>query len=123
MRDQARTDFGQRLFSSRKAAHLSQEKLAEAAGLSQSAVAELERVGQGSSSVTLLARACNVDPHWLATGEGDRMPAFCPLTRDIIRGIAALKPDQLAKLEAQLRIQLDLAPANVEPLRRVGNGA
>lgn len=63
-----RTDFGQRLYDSRRKACLTQAQLAKAVGISQAAVAEMEKIGRGSAYVIDLARACNIDPGWLATG-------------------------------------------------------
>lgn len=87
---------------------MSQMRLAELAGLSQSNIAELESIGQGTAAVTRLAMVLGVDAHWLATGEGDRLPECCRLPADLLAAISRLPTDQLARLEAQLRIQLDV---------------
>jgi len=108
MPNRPRTDFGKRLRDARKAAQLSQVQLGQLAGLSQSNVAELESVGQGSAAVTRLAAALKVDAHWLATGEGQKEPLMCPLSPDLASAIARLPADHLRRLEAQLRVQLDV---------------
>lgn len=65
-----RTPFGERLYTARKYAKLSQGELARQVGLSQSALAESEKIGQGSTKTLQLAAATGVDPQWLATGLG-----------------------------------------------------
>lgn len=65
-----RTPFGERLLAARKHSKLSQEELAKRVGLSQSALAEAERTGQGSTKTLQIAAATGVDPQWLATGLG-----------------------------------------------------
>lgn len=76
MRNVDRSEFGARLYTTRKEAGLSQQDLADAAGLSQSNIAELEKSGQGSAAITKLARRLGVDPHWLAYGEGEKTPSY-----------------------------------------------
>lgn len=87
------------------------------AELSQSTISELEASGQGSPAVTRMALALGVDAHWLATGEGQREPLSCPLSPEVQRAISKLTRDDLMRLEAQLRVQLDLPP------QILGNGA
>lgn len=65
-----RTPFGERLLAARKYSKLSQEELAKRVGLSQSALAESEKTGQGSTKILQIAAATGVDPKWLATGQG-----------------------------------------------------
>lgn len=110
MRESPRTDFGRRLKECREDAGLSQPALAKLVDLSQSNISELESSGQGSAAVTKLAIALSVDAHWLATGEGPREPLSCPLSIEVQQTIGRLNPAALAKLEAQLRVQLDLPP-------------
>lgn len=76
MRNVDRSEFGARLYETRKEAGLSQQDLADAAGLSQSNIAELEKSGQGSAAITKLAKRLRVDPHWLAYGEGEKTPSY-----------------------------------------------
>lgn len=117
MRESPRTDFGRRLRECREAAGLSQPALGKLVELSQSTISELEASGHGSPAVTRMARALRVDAHWLATGEGQREPLSCPLSSAVQHTISKLPHDQLARLEAQLRVQLDL------PAQNLGNGA
>lgn len=66
-------EFKDRLKSARKDAKLSQGELAQAAGITQTSVSDLERGKSASSThVVELAKACAVDPMWLATGKGLR---------------------------------------------------
>lgn len=67
-----RTDFGERLMEARKAAKLTQSQLAKKVGMSQSALAEAEKTGQGSQYLAQLAQAMGVNPVWLATGKGGK---------------------------------------------------
>lgn len=67
-----RTPFGERLFDARKSAKLTQKELASKVGMSQSALAEAEKTGQGSQYLAQLARALGVQSIWLATGKGPR---------------------------------------------------
>lgn len=76
MREISRTDFGKRLYDSRKAAKLTQSALAEKVGISQGTLAELEKIGQGSAYTPQLAKACGVSPDWLASGASDAAPAW-----------------------------------------------
>ena len=65
-----RTAYGQRLFTARRNAKLSQAALAGRVGTTQSNVAELERSGQGSAYTPLFAEVCAVSALWLAEGKG-----------------------------------------------------
>lgn len=89
---------------------MSQAKLAKLVGLAQATVAELEKVGQGSPAVTKMGRVLHVDAHWLATGEGRKEPLSCPLSVEVQQAISRLTTEALARLENQLRVQLDLPP-------------
>lgn len=51
-------------------AGLTQKDLVQKTGLSQSTVASAINRGSGSSHTALFAKVCNVNAHWLATGEG-----------------------------------------------------
>jgi len=66
-----RSEFGMRLHASRRRAGLSQAALAAKVGMSQSTLAEAETIAQGSAKTSQLALATGVDPHWLATGQGE----------------------------------------------------
>lgn len=69
MREIARTPYGERLYAARKKhAKISQQALAEAAGTTQSNIAELEISGQGSSYTAQFALKLGVRVEWLATG-------------------------------------------------------
>ena len=66
--------FGERVRTAREARGWSQKELGRRVGISQQAVAKLERKGQGSSRVLGLAAALQVSPEWLQFGTGDRDP-------------------------------------------------
>lgn len=70
--------FGQRLRRTRKSLGLSQDALAQACGLSQTTISDIERDrNETSRDATAIARALNVSPDWLADGIGspDARPA------------------------------------------------
>lgn len=67
------TEFGERLRAARKHAGLTQAELAVRTGIAQSTISTAERMGNGSSDTPIYAKACGVDPHWLATGDGDML--------------------------------------------------
>lgn len=63
---------GQRLKMARKQAQMTQHQLAAAAKVAQSAIGNIEAGSRGfGSSVIQIARALNVSPDWLATGDGE----------------------------------------------------
>jgi len=67
------TEYGKRLKLARKHAGLTQKELAPMSGMSQSNLSELETISHRSGYTTQLAQACGVDPHWLATGDGEML--------------------------------------------------
>lgn len=67
------TDFGKRLKAARDFAGLTQEELAQKAGMAQSTLATAEMKGAGSRKTPQLAAVCGVDAHWLATGMGEML--------------------------------------------------
>jgi len=73
MKHVERTPFGERLLAARTHARLTQPALAKAVGMSQSTLAEAEKTGQGSSYTTQIAKICDVDSDWLATGNGEML--------------------------------------------------
>ena len=89
-----RSDFGSRLHIARKHAGLTQVQLAKDTGMSQSAIGEMELVGQGSAYTAQIARRCGVDPYWLATGEGEMV------TKNVWP-FPLLRPEQLSQLNAK----------------------
>lgn len=68
-----RSEFGQRLYDARKLAKLTQVQLSEAVGMSQAAISELEKIGQGSALTPAIAEKCGVSVNWLAYGTGDML--------------------------------------------------
>ena len=67
-----REPFGERMHQSRISANLTQKVVCQRLGCSQSNLSDLEKVSKGLSLVTHFARLYGVNPHWLATGEGDK---------------------------------------------------
>ena len=69
--------YGTRLKTARKHASLSQALLAERVKVSQANISKLE-LGDatGSEFTAQIAEVCGVNPHWLATGEGQMQPAL-----------------------------------------------
>lgn len=73
------TTIGSRIYNTRKARKLTQEELAKKIGKTQSSIAYLESDGPnvGSSSrLAAIARALNVNAHWLETGQGSPEPDY-----------------------------------------------
>mgnify|MGYP003589768325 CR=1 FL=1 len=68
------TEYGKRLRAARKHANLTQMKLSELTGIPQSSISTAERESKGSADTPVFAKACGVDAHWLATGEGEMLP-------------------------------------------------
>ena len=69
------TDFGKRIKAARKCAGLTQKELAGKINLAQPSLSHLENAGFASVFTAQIADACGVNPHWLATGEGEMLPA------------------------------------------------
>jgi transcriptional regulator with XRE-family HTH domain len=71
--------LGSRIRTLRKANGMTQQKLADAAGIHQSSLSELERgdtkKGFGQTIVAL-AKALNTNPEWLTTGKGNPAAHF-----------------------------------------------
>lgn len=81
-----RTEFGERLYQARRRAGLSQAELGQKVGLGQSAIAEAEGTGNGTTKTVQIAEACGVRAQWLADGTGpmlasDREPP--PAARNV----------------------------------------
>ena len=122
------TEYGKRLKLARKHAGLTQKELAPLAGMSQSNLSELETISHRSGYTTQLAQACCVDPHWLATGDGEMLStqntqtATAPnelkvrrqdipahgSTRQVVQAMAALieelSPDELHDIGSLLSV-------------------
>lgn len=69
------TDYGKRLRAARKHAEMTQVELSKLTGIPQSTISTAERLGNGSAETPIYAKACGVDAHWLATGEGEMLPS------------------------------------------------
>lgn len=65
--------LAQRLKATRTARGLTQDDLADASGVSQSAIGMLESGSRdGSTKIAEIAHALGVHPYWLVTGKGPR---------------------------------------------------
>lgn len=65
------TEYGTRLKTARNRLKLTQKQLEKMTGIPQSTISTAEKHGHGSTETTVYAMALKVDPHWLATGEGE----------------------------------------------------
>lgn len=75
--------FSDRLRRIRKARRLSQTELARASGLSQGAISSYETgTRKSTGGIVALARALDVNPVWLLTGEGSMLPDITPAKAD-----------------------------------------
>jgi transcriptional regulator with XRE-family HTH domain len=67
-----RTPFGQRMFDAREVAGLTQMQVRERLKVSQGTLSELERTAHSTRRLVDFAMLYQVNPRWLATGEGVR---------------------------------------------------
>lgn len=69
-------EYKDRIKAARKHAKLTQAALADAVGIKQASISELE-TGKSQSSTfnATIAKACGVDPVWLETGRGQMLPS------------------------------------------------
>lgn len=111
-----RTAFGERLFKARSHAKLTQPQLAKAAGMAQSTLAELEYIGSGSSKTAQIAKACGVNPQWLAEGVGPMTAGPSKVSAelmDLAVEVEAMPPRQRDWLLMTLREAVKLARETV----------
>jgi transcriptional regulator with XRE-family HTH domain len=73
-KDKERTEFGGRLLLARKRVGMSQSDLGHQVGLTQTAIAEAESSGQGTTKTVQIAEALGVRAQWLADGTGPMLP-------------------------------------------------
>lgn len=85
------TDYGKRLRAARKHAGLTQVELSKRTGIPQSTISTAERLGHGSSETSIYAKACGVDVHWLATGDGQMLDKNIPVTNTGVSNIEAVE--------------------------------
>ncbi|SAI50367.1 transcriptional regulator [Bordetella ansorpii] len=132
-----KSNFSDRLKEARLLRGYTQQALARASGLSQSAIASYESGDRGSSrSVRSLAQALDVEIEWLETGNGpmeravlvyepggrgaDRhslrepQPVVWPFSVDP-RRFGALHPEQLQFLDQLLETYLDACQRGAKP--------
>jgi transcriptional regulator with XRE-family HTH domain len=91
-----RTAYGERVFKARTLAKLTQPQLAQAAGMAQGTLAELEYKAHSSRFTAQIATACGVSAEWLATGSGSMLnaEALSPEVLDLAARINALPKKQ-----------------------------
>ena len=105
-----KTELGNRIRERRKALNLSQQQLADQAGLKCSTLAGIERADNGmpnADAFMILARELNVTPEWLATGNGseiesDALENWGTRIQEAM-GVIQLNPVQVAKLMHAIR--------------------
>lgn len=108
MRDEDRSDYGQRLLAARTQAGLRQVDLAAKAGISQGTLADLEKQGRASKFTAQLAIACGVRPQWLASGEGPMVDSDTWPFRTVTRErLLALSPEDRAYVEGKLEAAIE----------------
>ena len=88
-------------YARNQVAKLSQKELSERSGLAQQTISKLER-GDACSTTGMvsLARACGVDPVWLADGVGQPIASSVPLVKDESDPVNSIKlylPSQLLR--------------------------
>jgi len=118
------TEYGSRLRAARKHAQLTQMGLSEKTGVPQSTISTAERLGHGSAETPIYAKACGVDSHWLATGDGEMLQApetsndvFNVMTAresDLLYNFRSLTDDDQAELFAEIERRAIKTRAHVE---------
>jgi transcriptional regulator with XRE-family HTH domain len=112
------TEYGLRLRSARQLAGLTQGQLSKLTGIAQSTISTAERLGKGSTETAVFARVCNVDAHWLATGDGE-MHSSSYSTSNIKFSTGDGQAPIAKALEALDRHLKELAPVLQDPGREV----
>lgn len=96
--------IGKRVRFARKSLGLTQQQLADKAGVRQQTVSQLERgVNASSTSLVAIARALDVTPEWLESGTGPMHPPRWEQLADLSKlppAAAAATRNFLALLEA-----------------------
>lgn len=98
------TDFGKRIKAARKHAGLTQVELSKAIDIKQSSLSHLENTAFCSTHTTQIAKACKVDPNWLATGEGEMLlPTEDVGGSSVVTTLSTRAPRGLAVLLVELQ--------------------
>lgn len=119
--------YGERLKAARKKAGLSQIGLAEKARVgTQENVSKLERgSAEGSEFTVQYAAACDVNPYWLATGEGDmtQVTRYDRLTERVIQDMQCMREEEKRYIvtTAEFLLKHKQQPAYDGPQRRENN--
>lgn len=93
----------ERLLIARKESGLTQAETAKIIGINQSSYAELEKGKTKRSTYTIeLARLFDVDPYWLATGEGSRKPRISKELADILDRATDQERDRIIRVAHEL---------------------
>jgi transcriptional regulator with XRE-family HTH domain len=94
------TPIGERLKLIRKLKGMTQQQLAKAIGVDQSAISQIERGDSKSANAENLlkiAAVLNTNPQWLLTGKGDKdLSNFRPDDGDVTKLANNLPPDKKA---------------------------
>ena len=108
-----RTPFGRRAYAARKQAGLTQTRLAEIIGVTQTAIYKLENLAREGSSFTVqIAECCNVNPLWLATGKGVKGIDKSAMSTDAV--IVGLAWQHLKTEELRMRYCRDILSAALD---------
>ena len=84
------TEFGARLREAREYAGLTRKDVVQRLGLGSSTVHDAETLAYGSKHTTSFAALYGVSAHWLATGEGEMLPAESAPAAFALRRLAAV---------------------------------
>lgn len=93
--------FASRLKTARLARNWTQQQLADAAGLTQSAIGNMEKAQRQPRAMLKLVLALRVSPQWLETGDGPMEPASSVARPDVLELMQVLEtkpPDLVAWL-------------------------
>lgn len=99
-------DVGPRIRALRKAKHLSQTQLAEAVGVDQSTISDIESKGAKFSAEILmrLSDALAATPELVMRGDTTKAPLFSRINMERFRGLSS---DDQAYIEGRLEAALD----------------
>lgn len=120
--------IGARIKAARSYAKLTQVQLSAKVGISQQALARLERDGAtGTKALAMIAVECGVSPRWLATGDGHMLDgatptesvSLSPRELALIANYRASSGEDRAKLE---RFALGVAQQSHASVKKAGNG-
>lgn len=110
--------IGSRLKLARRKRKLTQQALADAAGVRQSTIGNIEGGSRtGLQSLQPIARALSINYEWLRDGHGpmDAAPDSLIFSSELLQRIQCLSANELRRLENQLRAAVDMNPLPTLP--------